>query len=142
MIISPERHIQLRLITSPRIARLVGFSIFPIAVPREVEFPFVLFKRANVSRESTLTTGPIFMPVLSLQFSCWALTYDEARELADELRLELDGRTGTLANATIQDIRLTSEVDDFLDPTAQGAQLPPAYEVRQLYHIRWQEAVG
>ena len=32
------------------------------------------------------------------------------------------------------------EVDDFLDPTVSGSTLPPAYEVRQLYQIRWQEA--
>jgi hypothetical protein len=64
------------------------------------------------------------------------------RELGDEVRLALDGHTGTLAGVTIQDMRLVSEVDDFLDPTMYGSQLPPAYEVRQLYQIRWQEATG
>jgi hypothetical protein len=143
MIITPERHLQLRLVTSPRVARIVGFNIYPIAVPNGIDFPFVLFKRANISRESVLTnTGQLYAPVVSLQFSCWHTGYDDARELADEVRLAIDGRTGTLANATIQDIRLTSEVDDFLDPIMQGANLPPAYEVRQLYHVRWQEAVG
>jgi hypothetical protein len=39
-------------------------------------------------------------------------------------------------------MRLVSEVDDFLDPTAVGAQLPPAYEVRQLFQVRWSEATG
>jgi hypothetical protein len=62
--------------------------------------------------------------------------------LADEVRLALDGHTGTLAGATIQDMRLMSETDDFLDPTVAGAQLPPAYEVRQLFQIRWNEATA
>jgi hypothetical protein len=39
-------------------------------------------------------------------------------------------------------MRLMSETDDFLDPTAVGAQLPPAYEVRQLFQIRWEEATS
>ena len=82
----------------------------------------------------------MFMPLVSLQISSWAMTYDSVRELAEAVRLSLDGHTGTLANATIQDMRLVSETDDFLDPTQIGAQLPPAYEVRQLYQIRWQEA--
>lgn len=141
MIISPERHLALRLITSPNVARHVGFNIYPLAVPKDSEFPFILFRRANIARESHLA-GPLYVPVVTIQFACWALDYDTARELADEVRLALDGRTGTLANATIQDIRLISELDDFLDPTTQGSQLPPAYEVRQAYQVRWQEAVG
>lgn len=139
MIITPERHLHLRLITTPRVARLVGFNIYPLAVPKDAEFPFILYRRANISRDSHLA-GPLFVPVATIQFACWALEYDHARELADEVRLALDGATGTLANATIQDIRLISELDDFLDPTAQGTQLPPAYEVRQAYQVRWQEA--
>lgn len=141
MIITPERHLSLRLITEPRVARLVGFNIYPLAVPKDSPFPFILYRRANISRESHLS-GPEYMPLATIQFACWALDYDSARELADEMRLALDGRTGTLANATIQDIRLISELDDFLDPTLQGAQLPPAYEVRQAYQVRWQEATA
>lgn len=139
MIISPERHLHLKLVTTPRVARLVGFNIYPLAVPKDSPFPFILYRRANISRDSQLA-GPLYVPVATIQLACWALDYDTARELADEVRLALDGATGTLANATIQDIRLISELDDFLDPTLQGAQLPPAYEVRQAYQIRWQEA--
>ena len=139
MIITPERHLHLRLITTPRVARLVGFNIYPIAVPKDSEFPFILYRRANITRESQLA-GPLYVPLATIQFACWGIEYDQARELADEVRLALDGVTGTLANATIQDIRLISEVDDFLDPSAQGAQLPPAYEVRQAYQVRWSEA--
>jgi len=141
MIIQPEQHISLRLITEPRVARLAGFNVYPLAVPKDSPFPFILYRRANISRESTITSnGPIYVPIATIQIACWALSYDDARELADEVRLSLDGRTATFGNATIQDIRLISELDDFLDPTMQGAQLPPAYEVRQSYQVRWQEA--
>ena len=139
MIISPEKHVYQKLVTSPAIARLVGFQVFPIAVPKTAVLPFVVYKRANIIRESALV-GPIYQPVVSLQIASWALYYDGARELADEVRLALDGRIGTLSGVTIEDIRLVSETDDYLDPAAVGAQLPPAYEVRQLFQIRWQEA--
>ena len=140
MLISPEKHIYLKLISSPGVARLVGFQVYPIAVPKTgASLPFIVYRRSNIARQSSLS-GPLFMPTLSIQIASWALSYDTVRTLGDEVRLALDGHTGTLANATIEDMRLVSETDDFLDPTVAGAQLPPAYEVRQLYQVLWQES--
>lgn len=140
MLISPEKHIYLKLISAPGVARLVGFQVYPIAVPKTgASLPFIVYRRANIARESSLS-GPLFMPTLNIQIASWALSYDTVRTLGDEVRLALDGHTGTLANATIEDMRLVSETDDFLDPTVAGAQLPPAYEVRQLYQVMWQES--
>lgn len=139
MILSPEKHIFQRLVTTPEVARLIGFQVYPIAVPKTATLPFCVYKRNNITRESALL-GPIYQPLVNLQIASWALSYDTSRELADEVRLALDGRIGTLSGVTISDIRLVSETDDYLDPAAVGAQLPPAYEVRQLFQIRWQEA--
>jgi len=139
VIVSPEKHIFQRLVTTPGVARLVGFQVFAIAVPKTAVMPFCVYKRNNIVREAHLA-GPMFQPVVHVQLASWGLTYDMARTLADEVRLALDGHTGTLAGATISDMRLVSETDDFIDPTAVGAQLPPAYEVRQLFQIRWSEA--
>ena len=142
MILSPEKHVYCKLVTTPSVARLVGFQVFPIAVPKtDCSLPFIVYKRANIMREPSLG-GPMFVPVVSLQISCWARLYDDVRELADAVRLTLDGHTGTLAGVTIQDMRLVSEVDDYLDPNDVGSQLPPAYEVRHLYQVRWQEATS
>lgn len=139
MIVSPEKHVFQRLVTTPGVARLVGFQVYALAVPKNAALPFCVYKRANISRDSALS-GPLYVPVVSLQVASWATSYDAVRELADEVRLALDGRIGTLSGCTISDIRLVSETDDYLDPTAVGAQLPPAYEVRQLFQIRWHEA--
>ena len=138
MLLQPEKHIYQVLAGNPAVARRVGFRIYAVAVPK-TDFPFLVYKRANVARESTLS-GPLYLPMVSIQVASWALTHDAARELADDVRLALDGRTGTLAGVTIEDMRLVSETDDFLDPTTVGAQLPPAYEVRQLWQCRWQES--
>lgn len=139
MIISPERHVWLRLVTTPEVAKIAGFQVYAVAVPKAAAMPFCVYRRANITRESTLA-GPIFMPVVNLQIATWAAQYDDARALADHVRLALDGRNGTLAGCTIHDMRLVSETDDYLDPSSVGAQLPPAYEVRQLYQIRWSES--
>jgi hypothetical protein len=142
MLISPEKHVYQKLVSTPGVARIVGFQVYPIAVPKTgASLPFIVYKRSNITRETALS-GPLFVPVVGLQIASWALSYDAVRELADEVRLALDGHTGTMAGATIQDMRLVSETDDFLDPTVAGAQLPPAYEVRQLFQIRWNEATA
>ena len=140
MYLSPEKHIYLKLVTTPSVARLVGFQIYPIAVPNtNSDMPFLVYRRASIVRDHALP-APVFAPMVNLQIAAWARNYNSVRSLAEEVRLALDGHIGTLAGVTIQDMRLTSEVDDFLDPTVSGSQLPPAYEVRQLYQIRWQEA--
>jgi hypothetical protein len=138
MLLQPEKHIYQVLAGNPAVARRVGFRIYAVAVPK-TDFPFLVYKRANGARESTLS-GPLYLPMVSIQVASWALTHDAARELADDVRLALDGRTGTLAGVTIEDMRLVSETDDFLDPTTVGSQMPPAYEVRQLWQARWQES--
>lgn len=136
--ISPEKHVFQRLITTPAIARLIGFQVYPLAVPKSAVLPFVVYKRQNIIRESSLT-GPLLIPMVSLQIASWALTHDGARELSNEIRIALDGNIGDLAGVTIQDMRLVSETDDYIDPAAVSSQLPPAYEVRQLFQIRWSE---
>lgn len=138
---TPEKHVFQKLVTTPEVARLIGFQVFSLAVPKSATLPFCVYKRNNIIRESSLT-GPLYVPVVGLQVASWGLAYESAREVADQVRLALDGHTGTLCGVTIDDIRLVSETDDYLDPTAVGSQLPPAYEVRQLYQIRWHEATG
>lgn len=139
MIIQPENLIYNLIATSPPVASIVGFRIYPTAVPSGADFPFVVYKRQNISREHTLG-GPLFMPEVNIQVASWALSYDAARRLADEVRLTLDGTIGSGVGVTIHDMRLVSETDDYLDPTTVGAQLPPAYETRQLYQVRWSES--
>lgn len=145
MLITPEPAIFYRLATHPGVARIVGFKIFPVAVPQEddngneVTFPFIVYRRPNNRREHTLS-GPIFEPSLSIQVASWASTFDEARELGDQVRLALNGHAATIGPVTIHSMRLSSEIDDYLDQAEVGAQLPPAYEVRQLYAIDYTES--
>lgn len=141
MLIAPEDVVYHRLTSAPGVAQYVGFQVFPVAVPNGAEFPFIVYRRANITREGSLA-GPLFRPLVNLQIASWSLTHDAARRLADEVRLSLDGHTGSLGGCTIHDMRLVSETDDYLDPSAVGAQLPPAYETRQLYQIRWTESAS
>jgi hypothetical protein len=139
MLFTPENAVYHLLVSNPGVASLVGFQVYPVAVPKGAGFPFVVYRRANIARQHALN-GPILMPEVNLQIASWTESHDDARELADQIRLALNGYIGTVAGCTIHDMRLVSETDDYLDPAAVGAQLPPAYETRQLYQIRWTES--
>ena len=141
MLFTPENAVYHRLVSHPGVARIVGFQVYPVAVPKGADFPFIVYRRANIRREHALG-GPILMPELNLQIASWAMTFEEAREVAEAVRQALNGHIATIAGVTISDMRLVSETDDYLDPSAVGAQLPPAYETRQLYQIRWTESAA
>lgn len=139
----PENYIAYRLMSDPVVVQHCGFRIFSMFVPKtDGDFPFVVYKRSNTARDTTITHhSAIGLPLLSIQVSTWATDADQARLVGDRVRMVLDGNTGDAAGCTITDIRLTSETDDFVEPTGAGAQMPLAYEVRQLFQIRWGEPV-
>ena len=72
MIISPEKHVWLRLVTTPQVARVAGFQVYAVAVPKTAVMPFCVYRRANITRDSTLA-GPIFLPLVNLQIATWGV---------------------------------------------------------------------
>lgn len=137
---SPEIFVNHRLNSDPAIVALTGYRHYAIFVPKVGgELPFVVYARKNSQGDDNLQRGPVGLPLTHLQLSAWSEDPDEARRLGDLIRQALDGRPGTVGDATIVDIRLVSEADDFVEPQGAGAQLPLAYEVRQLYQVRWQQ---
>lgn len=137
---SPEIFVNHRLNSDPDIVSLTGYRHYAIFVPKVGgELPFVVYARKNSQGDDDLQHGPVGLPQTHLQLSSWSDDPGVARRLGDLVRRALDGRPGTVGDATIVDIRLVSEADDFVEPQGAGAQLPLAYEVRQLYQVRWQQ---
>ena len=137
---APELFVNHQLNSNPEIVGLTDYRHYAIFVPKiGGDLPFVVYARKNSQGDDTLQSGPVGLPLTHLQVSSWSDDPGEARRLGDLVRQTLDGRPGTVGDATIVDIRLVSEADDFVEPQGAGAQLPLAYEVRQLYQVRWQQ---
>ena len=137
---APEMFIYHRLNSDPQIVGKTDYRHYAIFVPKiGGDFPFVVYARKNTGGDDTLNSGPVGLPMTHIQVSAWAVDSSEAREIGDRIREALDGKPGDVADARIVDIRLVSETDDFVEPQGAGAQLPLAYEVRQLYQVRWQQ---
>jgi hypothetical protein len=78
------------------------------------------------------------MPRVTVEYGIYGTTYEQARDVADRMRVILDGYGGTVDNTTVNQTSLENESDDFV--TLAGADLPPVYQVTQTYDVWWQES--
>jgi len=74
---------------------LVGDRIYPIILPQKISFPAVTYQRISGIREYS-QSGPSGLAHPRFQFSCWAKKYQEAKAIAEQVRLALDGYKGMM----------------------------------------------
>jgi hypothetical protein len=132
----PEAVLRSALVGSTAVASLVSSRIYPLLAPSSAALPYVTWRRSGISREQTLA-APMGVPRVTVEYSIYGTTYEQAREVADSMRLVLDGYGGTVDNTVVRQASLESESDDFVE--LAGADLPPVYQITQTYDIWWQE---
>lgn len=133
---SADTVIRTALLLKPDVALLVGTRVYPITAPASTAMPFITYRRGGIQRQQTLQ-NPAGVPRVSFDVQVYALTYEEAREVADAVRQTLDGYAGTIDNVTIHQVSLENETDDFV--ALAGADMPPAYQITLTYDVWWQE---
>jgi hypothetical protein len=133
---SPEAVLRAALVGTTAVTSLVSSRIYPVLAPASASLPFVTWRRSGIQREQTLG-GPMGMPRVSVEYSIYGTTYEEARQVADAMRLVLDGYGGTSNNTEVKQTSLEDESDDFVQ--LAGADLPPVYQVTQRYDCWWSE---
>lgn len=136
MLKSPEQVLKHRIETSPVPARLLGFRVYPIVAPVSASLPFVTYQRSLIERNQTLNL-PVGVPRVSVELSTYAATYEAAREVADALRANLDGWSGSAYGVDVKHVALESERDGFVQ--LDGSELPPVYQITQTFDVAWQE---
>lgn len=134
---SPEAVLRSALTAAATVSTLVGTRIYPVLAPASAALPFVVWRRAGVQREQTLGS-PMGTPRVTVEYSIYGTTYENARQLADAMRSVLDGYGGTSGTTTVSQTSLENEVDDFVQ--LAGADLPPVYQITQSYDVWWQES--
>lgn len=133
---SPEAVLRSALVASTAVTSVIASRIYPVLAPASAALPFVTWRRSGIERAQTLT-GPAGLPRVSVEYSIYGTTYEQARSVADAMRLVLDGYGGTADNTTVKQTSLEDESDDFV--TLAGADLPPVYQVTQRYDLWWSE---
>lgn len=117
-------------------AMLVGTRIYPVLAPATAPMPLITWRRSGIQREQTLGK-PAGMPRVTVEYSIYGTTYENAREIADAMRAVLDGYGGASGTTTVNQTSLENESDDFV--ALAGADLPPVYQITQSYDVWWQE---
>lgn len=133
---SPEAVLRSALVANGTVSGLIGTRVYPVLAPATASLPMVTWRRTGINREQTLG-APMGVPRVTVEYSIYGTTYEQAREVADAMRVVLDGYGGTADNTTVRQTSLENESDDFV--TLAGADMPPVYQITQTYDIWWQE---
>lgn len=133
---SPEAVLRSALAANATVAGLIGTRIYPVLAPASASLPLVTWRRSSIQREQTLS-APMGMPRVTVEYSIYGTTYENAREIADAMRVVLDGYGGVSGTTQVNQTSLENESDDFV--TLAGADLPPVYQITQTYDVWWQE---
>jgi hypothetical protein len=84
----------------------VAPNTYPIVAPKGVKAPFVVYTRVSTPRLRDFD-GPTGNAMPTFRIDAYALGYDEARALANSIRIALDGYRGGI----IRDCALVNEQD-------------------------------
>lgn len=121
------------------IAALVSDRIYAKTWPQGATFPVLTYQQ--IDREGITTQdGPSGLVFKRVQLGIWSRTYSEARDLADKVRLALDGFQGTAGGSpgvVFQEVTLDD--DDDGQPDDGRTDL---HWIRQDYIVWHEEAVS
>lgn len=135
---APEAFLYQRLTSQTAVSSLVGTRVYPILAPAGTPLPLVVYQRTGVDRPQSLA-GNVGNPVVTLQLTTYGTSYTSVKNIARQVRLAIDGWTGTTAGVTIQRTTLTGEADG-VDMPADD-QMLPYYNVQQTFEFRIDEVV-
>lgn len=133
---SPDVVLRKALANSTAVTTLIGAKLYPVVAPSEATYPFVTYRRIAVQRLQTLG-APVGLPRVTLDYTIYGGTYDQARQVADAMRAVLDGYGGTADNTVVHRASVENETDDFVSLT--GAELPPSYAITMTVDTWWTE---
>lgn len=113
MILSISEHIYTMLSASAELQARVGEKIFPLGTKREVESPFIVYERDNVSvdydKEHKRTAD------VDVSVYVAAETYTESVEIAEIVIKALDKELATYDGFIVEDAHVMSAAEDFVD---------------------------
>lgn len=123
-----------RLSNFAGLTALVGTRIFASRLPQEVTLPAVsLFRitRSNADARVSGQDGPLTHGIV--QVDSWALSYNAAKDVADQVRAALSRWSGTHLGLVVQQGFIENEQDFYEDDTK-------IFHIAQDYDVWYEEA--
>ena len=121
--ITIEEILHARLIASAPVTAIVGQRIYPMTLPQGFTPPAITYFLAT--GVLGLTMG-IALPTDEphLQFSCWAKSYGQAKQLAAAVRAALNGYVDLTTNPQVNAVVARSNGPDFFEPDTALYHMP------------------
>ena len=83
----------------PNITDLVDDRIYPLVIRQsvgEAPMPAITYRRTGTSFEDHTLQGISHLYTADVEIECWSNKYSEAKQVADEVEVALNGRTDTV----------------------------------------------
>lgn len=106
------------LLAHTGLSALIGNRIFPMRLPEGVDLPAITYERVSGPRMRS-HSGPSGTANPRYQFRCWGDPYSSAKDVADQLRIALDGFSGDMGTVAVQAAFVEDDVDDYNIATKQ-----------------------
>lgn len=91
-------------------------KIFPLISEHNITFPFIVYKRTGIvpayTKDRYTANESVTMDIIIASDK-----YNETIEIADLVRLSLEGKKGLYSGIQIEDVRLLSADEDFIEDT-------------------------
>ncbi len=79
----------------------LGVKVFPLVKPIKESFPCIVYQRISTSIKRTLT-GTVDLNRVRMQVACFGNTYQEAKDLANQVRNLLEANTEIFEVSTLE----------------------------------------
>jgi len=89
-----------RVSTHAGFSALASTRLYPRRLPEGATLPAATYVMVTSPKVTTRDAGPASLALSMYQFTCYAATYAGARALAKQVRLALDGYSGTMGGAS------------------------------------------
>ena len=100
------------LLANAPVAALIATRMYPLLLPQNAVLPAVTYQVISDVHELN-QSEPGGLPVIRLQYTCWADSYLAAQTLAAAIRVALDGFTGVMGSGSVGYAALDNMVDDY-----------------------------
>jgi hypothetical protein len=82
------------LLADAPLMAVIERRLYPLVLPQDAAVPAVTYQRVSTPRTLTLKGGGTTAP--RFQFSAWAMTYSQAKQVGELLKAALDCYTGPM----------------------------------------------
>lgn len=107
-----EKDLKTYLLAQAGVSALVGTRVYASHLPQQPTLPAITFNRITGQRE-LMHSGRSGLAHPQFQVDCWADDYTEVKQLAEQVRLVLEGYGGSMGSSTGCAVVWFGDIDDF-----------------------------